>query len=156
MADPNEIDVVIYHGGTVELQAVAPRLIAVELAKFFPAHKLAERGRFVMMNELAAKVLAGVKVTTVRFVRGGLDFPGAASLPLFEVRISNLHDDAIWVADLRISRVVYKRVVDLTEEDVRNDGRANLVELLETMQNFYGDISADDILSIYEFSVLPR
>nr|WP_236775373.1 ASCH domain-containing protein [Agrobacterium tumefaciens] len=104
-----------------------------------------------MLSGLVNKVLTGDKTSTIRFERGSVEYPSGIMLPLFEVTVPNRHENARLASDLQIVRVVYKSIAELDQHDVKKDGRASRDELLESMELFYGKMSADELVTIYEF-----
>lgn len=151
VTDRDEIEVIIHRGDTSQRLELAPAAIPLKAIEVFPNLKAVERTRFVMLSGLVDKVLTEDKTSTIRFERGAVEYPSGIMLPLFEVTVPNRHENARLVANLQIIRVIYKSLAELDQHDVEKDGRASRNELLETMEHFYGKISANELVTIYEF-----
>jgi hypothetical protein len=91
-------------------------------------------------------VRSGAKRTTIRFrdpfKRGGADL-------IFET------DPAV-VLPAQITRVSRKRVADLTDEDARADGFADLAELMERLRGHYDDLQPTDEIDVVYFDLTVR
>ena len=97
------------------------------------------KGRYVDL------ILSGKKTATIRL---GLVRPRYKEMIV--------HGGGRPVAKISITKVVYKKVKELTEEDAIKDGFNNLSELLEELKKVYPNISNDDWVTIIEFKVIQR
>jgi len=96
------------------------------------------KGRFVDL------ILNGRKKSTIRLGR---------VVPRYDEVI--IHGGGRPIAKAKIVRVVYKRVKELTDEDAKKDGYANVDELVKDLEKVYGrKISPDDVVTIIEFEVV--
>ena len=103
-------------------------------------------GRHLMLRgAYADKLLSGEKATTVR-------------LGIFKPKYDEVivHGHGRPLAKARITRVEYKLVRELTEEDARRDGFSSLEEMLDALKKVYGDISPDDKVTILHLEVVQR
>jgi len=60
------------------------------------------------------------------------------------------------VAKIRINRVYYKKLKDLSDSDAIKDGFRNKSELLKALETVYPGIKPDDWVTIIEFDVVQR
>ncbi len=103
-------------------------------------------GRHLMVKgEYVDKILKGIKRATIRL--------GIVRPRYNEIII---HGGGRPVAKVRITKVKYKRLNELTEEDAKMDGFNSLEELLQHLRKAYGNVSSNDIVTIIEFEVLKR
>jgi len=103
-------------------------------------------GRHIMIKgEFADKLLSGKKTTTIRM---GMVKP--------KYREVIIHGKGRPLAKAVITRVTYKRVSELTDEDARKDGFDSVGELIEALKKVYGDVKPDDLVSIIELEVTQR
>lgn len=103
-------------------------------------------GRHLMIRGVYAdKLLEGRKTTTIR-------------LGLFKPKYEEviIHGHGRPLAKARIARVEYKKVSELTEEDARRDGFASLDDLLDALKKVYGEVSADDVVTIIHLEIIQR
>jgi hypothetical protein len=128
-----------------------PEILKRELERRFPNLRPVARERFVMLASLANLVAANLKHTTIRYSRHEIEFPSDAKLPLFVVDSREHHDQARHSGDVRIGRVQYKQVGDLSEADAAADGFPSRDDLIAAMRSFYGPLKPNDYVSIYHF-----
>ncbi len=103
-------------------------------------------GRHLMVKgEYVNKILKGIKRATIRL--------GIVKPRYNEIII---HGGGRPVAKVRITKVKYKRLNELTEEEAKMDGFNSLEELLQHLRKAYGNVSSNDIVTIIEFEVLKR
>lgn len=103
-------------------------------------------GRHVMIKgEYIDLILRGLKTSTIRLGK---------VKPKYDEVI--LHGGGRPIAKVRIKRVVRKKVKELTDADAIKDGFKCLEELLAALRKTYGDVRADDYVTIIEFEVLKR
>jgi len=102
-------------------------------------------GRHLMVKgEYVDKILSGQKRATIRL--------GHVRLKYNELIV---HGGGRPVAKVRVERIHYKRVSELTEEDAQKDGFASVNELINALEKAYGTkLRPDDIVTIIEFSVI--
>lgn len=135
-----------HHPGIRVLVATADGLRSVPVAELLPwaysSPAPAVRPLRFHPDYLDA-VLAGEKTTTVRF-RDPVE-TGPVSL-LFE-------SDEEVVLPGRVTRVVAKRVAELTEEDAQADGFRDLAELGAKLRFHYPGIAPQDAVTVVHFEV---
>jgi hypothetical protein len=103
-------------------------------------------GRHVMIKgEYVDLVLRGVKRTTIRLGR---------VKPKYSEVI--LHGGGRPVAKVKIKKVTYKKVKELTDADAIKDGFKSLTELLRALKETYGNVRDDDYVTIIEFEVVKK
>jgi hypothetical protein len=136
-------------GGTEE----GLQRLRTQLALEYPDVPSVARSRFVMVAELANKVLLQEKCTTIRFDKNAVEYPIDTILPLYALEEGEKHDEAKRMADLALHSLRYQRVDDLTEDDALADGFRSREELIDTLESFYGALAATDIVCIYAFSL---
>jgi len=129
-----EVDCLIFKGFDcfVNVQRV---VFLTARVKFLGRH-LMVKGRF------ADLILSGRKKTTIRL---------GHVIPRYEEVIVHGHGRPL--CKVRIRRVTYKRVKELTDDDALKDGFNGLAELLRALKETYGDISPDMEVTIIEFNV---
>jgi len=102
-------------------------------------------GRHLMVKgQYVDDILSGRKRATIRLGR-------------VEVKYSELivHGGGRPVAKVRVERVQYKRVSELTDEDARKDGFKNVAELLKALEKVYGRrIKPEEVVTVIEFRVV--
>lgn len=97
------------------------------------------KGRYVDL------IISGKKTATIRL---GLVRPRYKELIV--------HGGGRPVAKIAVTKVVYKRVKELTNEDAIKDGFNNLNELLNELKSVYPKLSNNDWVTIIEFKVIQR
>ena len=90
------------------------------------------------------RILRGKKVTTVR--RGIKSYPVG--------RIVDLTVNYKPFARAKVSKVVVKRVGELTDEDAKKDGFNSRDELIQALRRIYGDIKDSEFVTIVHFEVV--
>jgi hypothetical protein len=90
-------------------------------------------------------ILEGKKKSTIRLGRW---------IPKYEE--VTIHGGGRPFAIVKITRVVYKKVRELTEEDAKRDGLNGLDELLKELKGVYGRIDSEDVVTIMEFEVKKK
>jgi len=93
-----------------------------------------------------APILSGKKTTTIRYGR----YDAAPGSEVYLV----LRPSDTAVAKLRIVDVRRKKVGELTEEDARKDGFSGLMSMLRALNRIYGELYADDEVTVIEFEVV--
>ncbi len=93
-------------------------------------------------EEFEKKITDGSKKTTIR--RGKRD-----ATPGESFRIENPATDYEYAS--RIRRVTYKKAGDLTRQDAIKDGFSSKDALLKKLQEFYPDLSDNEVVTIVEF-----
>ncbi len=58
------------------------------------------------------------------------------------------------VALARVDGVIVKKVRELTEEDAKDDGLSNLINLFRELRSIYGDFTLDDDVTVIRFSLI--
>ncbi len=105
--------------------------------KVFLRRHIMVKGRFVDL------ILSGKKRSTIRLGR---------VIPRYDEII--IHGGGRPIAKARITKVTYKRVRELTDEDAKKDGYNSVDELIRDLEKVYGrKISPDDVVTIIEFEV---
>lgn len=140
-----------YELNLVNRRAWEPEALKRKLERRFPSLCPIGRSRFVMLAGLAELVTSNRKHTTIRYTPRAVEFPCQAILPLFIVKKGERHDRARPNGKLRIGRVQYKKIRDLSDRDATSDGFRSRRELLAAMQGFYGPLNPSDHVSIYHF-----
>ncbi len=67
-----------------------------------------------------------------------------------------IHGGGRPVAKIRVSRVIHKRLYELTDEDALKDGFKSRDELLTELRRVYPDIRDDEWVTIIEFDIVQR
>ena len=135
------------HVGCDPAEVIGP--LEGELRRAFNRDSVVRRERFLMTERLAREVAEGKKSTTIRVDRDALEFPASDVLPLFSVGAGAGLSPA---GSVRVSKVVYKRIRDLTETDARRDGFASRSALVDALTGFYGKLRDDEPVSIYDIA----
>lgn len=94
-------------------------------------------------------VESGKKTTTIRYFPGHIHCPSAPVLPL------QLNPSQEIVGSLRIKALEVKPYAAITEADARRDGFSGREELAAILRDIYGDVQPHELISIYEFELLP-
>jgi hypothetical protein len=123
------------------------------LSKAFPQLSAIERKRFVIQPIFVELIACRRKTTTIRYRANSVEYPAADILPLV-VTSANPEAPPLDLFSVRVTSVCYKALSALDEEDAVRDGFVSLSELKETLQQFYGTIGSNDVLSI--FSIIPE
>lgn len=104
------------------------------------------RGHLLIKGCYAKKVLEGTKTTTIRMGK-----------VVVKSKDLIIHSGGRPIAKAVVTRVVYKMVRELTEEDAKRDGHENLSELLKALERMYGKpLSPEDVVTIIEFAVVKK
>lgn len=95
-------------------------------------------------------ILKGEKKTTIR---------KGIKLNLIKDRqetgnIVELVSEGEFFARAKITKVIVKRLDELTEDDAVIDGFQNLEELTEALQDIYGEVNESDLVTVIHFDVL--
>jgi hypothetical protein len=106
--------------------------------KFIGRH-LMVKGRYV------EDILSGRKKATIR--RGIVK-------PKYDEII--VHGGGRPIAKIRVTRVYYKRVYELSDEDALKDGFNSREELIKELKQVYPGIRDDEYVTIIEFEVIQR
>jgi carbamoyltransferase len=110
------------------------------------------RGDFPLYGEFREWLVAGRKVTTIRFRKGGVEIPNSVHLPLFTTR------DFYWTRkkekslDVTVKAIKYQRFGQLTEEDAERDGFKNLKELQDTLRRIYPRMNDNEWVTVYSIA----
>ena len=88
------------------------------------------------------KLLTGEKKSTIRL---------GMYVPKYHEVIIHSGGKPICIA--KITRVTYKKIKDLTDEDAVRDGFGNLKALLNELKKIYGSIRPEEIVTIIELKV---
>ncbi len=100
----------------------------------------------MLRKEYVDLVLSGRKKATVRLGK---------VIPRYREVI--IHGGGRPVCKVKITKVVYKKVSELTDEDARKDGFNSRRELLKELKRVYGKrLNGDETVSIIEFEVIQR
>ena len=101
-------------------------------------------GRHLMVKgEYVKDILEGRKRATIRLGVVRLRYPELI-----------VHGGGRPVAKIRVTRVVYKKVSELTDEDAVKDGFRSREELIRALERTYGEVKPDDYVTIIEFDVI--
>ena len=100
------------------------------------------RRHLMIRGEYARLILSGRKRATVRIGK---------VVPKYNEVI--IHSWGRPIAKAKITRVVYKRVKELTDEDALKDGFRDRGELIKELRKVYGGVGPNDVVTIIEFDV---
>ncbi|NPA85122.1 MAG: ASCH domain-containing protein [Crenarchaeota archaeon] len=106
--------------------------------KFLGRH-LMVKGKYVDL------ILSGKKTATIRKGRW---------VPKFKELI--LHGGGRPFAVAEVVDVEYKKLSEITQEEIKEDGFDSKAELVEELRRAYGEISDDDIVTIIRFKVKKK
>ncbi len=110
----------------------------VRRVKFIGRH-LMVKGKYV------DDILSGRKKATIRM---------GIVKPKYDELI--IHGGGRPVAKVKITRVVHKKLRELTDEDAVKDGFKNKDELIRELKHVYPEISDDDWVTVIEFELRQR
>ncbi|MCD6154317.1 MAG: ASCH domain-containing protein [Candidatus Verstraetearchaeota archaeon] len=106
-------------------------------------HGVKYLGRNIKFRKKYIKlILSGEKTTTIR--------KGIIKAREREVTVCS---NGKPICRAEILNLQYKRLKDLTDEDAERDGFRDLLELLQELENIYGDIDPFDWFTIIKFRV---
>jgi predicted NodU family carbamoyl transferase len=128
--------------------------LKISLHKQFPFARLVPRKRFLLYSKYLDWLREGRKATTIRFNRNGIELPSGPVVPLFSTDSVKPGAKEVAAGQVRINRVVVKHFGKLSKCDALNDGFNDLDELTRVMQEIYGNISADDCVSVYSIQLI--
>lgn len=97
-------------------------------------------------DELIPLILSGRKRATIRL--------GTKSLSEGEVVYIASETTGRVFGKARITRIVQKKLSELSDEDARMDGFRDRIALLEALKAIYGDLPEDSPVYVIEFTVL--
>lgn len=121
--------------------------------KDFPRAKLERDDVLYMYEKHIEKLKLRKKTTTVRYKKDAIRYPSKETLPLIQTKPNS--EEKKEVGELKIEKIVIKEVKELTETDAVNDGFKNKEELISVIENIYGKIKDNELVSIYHISKLP-
>ena len=127
------------------------------LRKRFPGQQLLPRANFGLYFEFVNWLKTGRKITTIRYRRHGIDLPKARFLDLVETKdFSKAYNDKLdeKVGRVEINKMVFRRFRTLTEQDAKSDGFRSLEELKKVFIQIYGEIEADEPVTIYHIGLI--
>lgn len=100
----------------------------------------------MIKGEFAEQILSGRKTATIRL---GKIVP--------KVRELIMHSGGRPIAKVRIKSVVYKRISELNEDDVKKDGYSSVAQLIEDLERLYKwKVNPNDIVTVIEFEVVKK
>jgi hypothetical protein len=94
--------------------------------------------------EYVDSILQGRKITTVR--KGVKSYPVGKTVEL-TVNYKPF-------AKAKVTKVVVKRVKELTDDDAIRDGFESKEQLLNALKRIYGEVNENDLVTIVHFEVL--
>jgi hypothetical protein len=99
------------------------------------------------------QLLLGLKRTTIRFRRGGVEIPATTTMELLETPDFTLRSGSHIVGKVNVRSVRHARFGDLTEADATNDGFDSVDRLRAALLEIYSCMGDDDWVTIYELEV---
>ena len=103
------------------------------------------RRHIMMRGEYTRLLLSGKKRATIRLGK---------VIPKYDEVI--IHSWGRPIAKAKITKVIYKKVRELTVEDAKKDGFSSKEELMNELRNVYGNVKPDDLVTIIELEVIQR
>ena len=146
------------------LKSLLPQFLQIDLTKITPMElrdillqyfdiSLSDRQYMNLFDEYVDWVRSGRKTTTIRFTHGSIDYPVSFTLPLFSTDKHNREkirqDGYVKLLSMRV-----KHFGSLTNEDSYNDGFLSLDELKDALRFIYGDIGANEYVTIYTIQLI--
>lgn len=110
------------------------------------------RNLFMLFQPYVELFLAGKKVTTVRYRKGGLDLPSRCLLPLYASGDFSKAASTRYVGKTHVDAIKILPFGALTDNDGQRDGFNDLQELRNALRDIYGDVSDDDLVTVYSIS----
>lgn len=123
------------------------------ILKDFPRAELKRDDVLYMHEEHVEKLKLRKKTTTVRYKKDAIRYPSKETLPLIQTKLNSKEKKE--VGEVTIEKIVIKEIKELTETDAVNDGFQNKEELISVIENIYGKIKDNELVSIYCISKLP-
>ena len=120
----------------------------------FPNTELFPRDKFLLNVRFIEWLRRGYKVTTVRYRRGGIDFPVKKVMPIFPTRDFSSNLSGGETGKVIISKFSVKKFGDLDEFDAKRDGFNRSEELKEVLSRIYGKIREGEFVSIYNIEFI--
>lgn len=127
--------------------------LAKRILKDFPRIELKSDDYLFMHEEYVEKLRLGEKTTTVRYKRNAIRYPTKKELQLIQTKPNN--EEKKEIGEVTIEKIVIKEIKELTEIDAVNDGFQNKEELISVIENIYGKIKDNELVSIYHIAKLP-
>lgn len=140
------------HAGRPDATSSTGRDWRLAAADRFPHHRLIERRRFVMQDDLVALVREGRKRSTIRFDEHGLEYPAGEVLPIYAVGSGRAHHEAAPAGEVILTGLEYVRCGDLSTAHAKADGFRSRGELVEALVRFYPSIKPDSLVCVYTFA----
>ncbi len=103
------------------------------------------RRHIMMRGEYARLLLSGQKRATIRLGK---------VIPKYDEVI--IHSWGRPIAKAKITKVTYKKVRELTDEDAKKDGFNSKEELIKELRRVYGDVKPNDLVTIIELEIIQR
>jgi hypothetical protein len=120
----------------------------------FPNIQLFPREKFLLNERFIEWLRKGYKVTTIRYRRGGIDFPVKKMMSVFPTRDFSSRLSGREVGKVRISKFSVKKFGDLDDMDAKRDGFDRIEELKEVLFHIYGRIQDREYISIYNIELI--
>ena len=115
------------------------------------------RSGFPLYGEYLDWLCEGRKVTTIRFRKGGVEFPSNYQLSLFATTDYTLKRAPMPTINVQVEGVKYQRFGELTEEDALRDGFRTHNEMVKALTTIYPALNAEDWVTVYRISpIMPR
>lgn len=119
----------------------------------FPNTELFSRKKFLLYEGFIEWLRRGYKVTTIRYRRGGIDFPVEKMMPLFPTEDFSSISFGGEAGKVKISKFSVKKFGDLDDFDAKRDGFDRSEELKEVLSRIYGKIQEGEYVSIYNIEL---
>jgi len=104
--------------------------------------------RLKLYAEYVEWLKSGRKTTTIRIESGKLRYPASETLQLVEtVPADKSYEKPI--GSVTFEKIVIKRFGDLDDGDAKRDGFSSKEELRSALQEIFGAIPEDELVSIY-------
>jgi carbamoyltransferase len=120
----------------------------------FPKIKLIPREKFLLYEGFIEWLKRDYKFTTIRYKKGGIDFPIRKMMHLFPTQDFSSISSGREVGKVKLTKYSVKKFGELDDFDAKRDGFDSTKKLKEVLSHIYGKIQEEEYISIYNIEII--
>lgn len=120
----------------------------------FPKIKLIPRNKFLLYEGFIEWLKRDYKVTTIRYIKGGIDFPVKKIMPIFPTKDFSSISSGREAGKVKLTKYSVKKFGELDDFDAKRDGFDSTEELKKMLSRIYGKIQEEEYISIYNIEII--